>query len=119
MIIPSCPWRFGEESVVTDFLQVENIAVKRIAKQLYDADPNKFVENIADWIRKNFTYPLNKDMEPAAQALRKCGQINCFRWHHSVYKNYIWQYPNEVLCSKFCICIDSANLFVSVMLAAG
>ena len=44
---PPLGWRFGEKYLVTEFIQNNNIAVKDLAEQLADPDPNKFFENVA------------------------------------------------------------------------
>ena len=123
--IPSVPWRFGERYLATDFVQMNNIAVREQANELASTDPlrnqDTFIEQVARWIRDNFFYPLDNAGNPAAQGqlLRhRKGLVTGYHAKKCVY--YAWSLPNEILGFSYCgICIDTANLAGSVLRAGG
>jgi hypothetical protein len=119
MAIPECPWRYGERYLVTDFVQTDNIAITEKADELYDADPDKFVEKVTLYVRDAFSYPLNNKGEPAASSQLKLYQESMCKWHATIYKPYIWTFPCEVMFDKHGICIHTANLAASMLLAKG
>lgn len=117
-MIPETPWRFGERYLVTDFVQVNNIAIIDMANSLQG---DGFISNVAAWIRDKFYYPLDGSGNPSAQGQLLRHQKGLFSGYHAkkcVY--YAWSLPNEILDFTRCgICIDTANLATSVLRVKG
>jgi hypothetical protein len=114
-----CPWRFGEPCEVTDFVTPHNVGVREAAVLLTGTDPDTTVENAAIWIRDEFIYPLDAKGNPSADGQLKRYQHSWCKWMFSKYVYYMWAYPNEVLLTRKGICIATANLCTSVMVALG
>ncbi len=119
--IPECPWRFGERYLVTDFVQVNNVAVKGQAAKLAAGTKDDYIRAVAAWIRDDFFYPLDSGGNPSAQGqfLRhQKGIMQGYFAKKCVY--YAWSFPNEILGFTRCgICIDTAQLAGSVLIAGG
>lgn len=114
---PKCPWRFGEECLVTDFVTPGQIAVQEAAVPFVLPDNDESIEYVAAWIRDQFSYPLDRKGNPSASGLLKRYQRSRCKWEFSKLVYYMWAYPNEVLQSHRGICIDTANLCASVLRA--
>ena len=117
MEIPKCPWRFGEECLVTEFVTPKQIAVQEAAVPFVNPDDDLSIESVAAWIRDEFTYPLDNKGNPSASGMLKRYQRAWCRWECSRFVYYMWAYPSEILQSRKGICIDTANLCVSVLRA--
>lgn len=115
------PWRFGERATTYDFLQVENVAVREEACNMLapGGDLNRHFESLAKWIRDGFEYPLNSSGQPCAEGVFRYGRQTVCGWHYEKAVNYMWLYPNEVLSFRHGICIDTANLAVTVGICLG
>lgn len=117
-----CPWRFGERFLTTDFIQHKNVAIQEVACSLAQNQPSgadyMFVA-VSKWVRDNFSYPLSDKGEPAADGFFKYGKNGLCSCHYQKQVPYMWQFPNEVINTKHGICIDTANLAVSVAVALG
>ncbi len=94
---------------------INNCMVRDIYNKLKADDDDRFVENVAEWIRDKFKYPLDVNGDPAAQA-----QLLKFKsgWFSYIFKKcveYHWSLPTEVITSGYGICIDTSNLAESVL----
>lgn len=116
--IPEVPWRFNERYLATDFVQNENVAVKEEADKLdWRGNSDKFVEEVAAWVRDNFYYPFDSGGNPSASGQLLRHQRGFMKWHFKRCVNYMWSLPNEVLVIGAGICIDTSNLVGSVLRA--
>ena len=117
MSIPEVPYRFGERYLVTDFIQYQNIAIVEQANALMAKDNNQFISKTADWVRDNFSYPLDRFGNPSAggQLLKHPTIFGRYHFKKCVY--YMWTLPNEVLVTSRSICICTANLVASILRA--
>lgn len=124
MQIPEVPWRFGERYSVTEFVQKDNVAIKEIANKIKLCSINNtnvnpptnesLFEGLANWIRDDFSYPLDSHGDPAADGLLKRYQKTFCQYMFVKNVHYMWSLPNETISSQRGICIDTANLAVSV-----
>lgn len=124
MQTPEVPWRFGERYLATEFVQKDNVAVKDIAEKIILCSINKLnvnppsndtlVEFLSKWIRDEFDYPLDSHGDPAADGVLKRYQKTFCQYMFSKNVHYMWSLPNETISTKQGICIDTANLSVSV-----
>jgi len=116
-MIPECPWRFGERYLATDFVQVNNIAILEKAHSLYVQDNDTFIQEVANYVRDEFYYPLDNSGNPAAsgQLLRHGKGLMSYHFKHCVY--YAWSFPNEAITAGCGICIDTAHLATSLLRA--
>lgn len=114
-MIPEVPWRFSERYLVTDFVQVNNVAILEKATSLYSTDNDAFVKEVSDYVRDEFYYPLDNAGNPTAsgQLLRHQKGLMSYHFKECVY--YAWSLPNEVLITGCGICIDTAHLVVSIL----
>jgi hypothetical protein len=122
MQIPISPWR-PAQWLTTDFIQPDNIAVKEqaaVLKRLCRTD-DEFVEACAVFVRDGFVYPNKKNGEPSAGLIfkryDKGNIIKSYCYNQTM--DYAWGFPNETLKLKRGICIDTALLMTSLLLAGG
>lgn len=117
MVIPKNPWRLGEEYLVTDFVQVGNVAIKEKAKELFATGGDRFVENVSSYVRDEFYYPLDNSGNPAAsgQFMRHQKSWRSYAWKKCV--SYMWSLPNETMVIGAGICVDTGNLGASLLRA--
>ena len=123
MQIPVSPWRHAQW-LTTEFVQPNNIAVKEqadILKQLC-RDDDEFIESCAVFIRDGFVYPEKKNGEPSAGLVfNRYDKGNCLKsdYFYKQTMDYAWGFPNETLNLKRGICIDTALLMASLLIAGG
>ena len=115
MPIPVVDWRFGDKYYVTEFIMVNNSMIRDVYDKLKTSENDKFVENVADWIRDKFQYPLDSSGNPAAQAQLLMFRYSIFKYLFKKCVEYHWTFPSEVITSGYGICIDTANLAESVL----
>ena len=60
----------GEENYVTDYIQVDNPAMQRIASK-FPADIDQAIKAVATYIAKKLEYPLDYRGRPTARGTRK------------------------------------------------
>jgi len=115
--VPVVNWGLlGEENYVTDYVQVDNPALKRIAKGF----PNELegaVKAVARFVAGHVEYPLNHRGRPTATR-----NVKVFRWWNGFYladreDDYGWLFPNQTvaLAKPHGICFDSSVLACSLL----
>ncbi len=119
-MIPLCPFR-PTQQLVTEFITPNNYAVKTIADKLRALFPkdDDFILAVATYIRDDFIYPNDLKGRPASALLFCAHDITCYKWLLRKRMDYAWFYPNETIAAKGGICIDTALLFVSILIAGG
>ena len=125
MKIPECTWRPGRY-LVTDFIMPDNIAVKEqadVMRKLAGNDDD-YIKIVAAFIRdpKNFIYPLQKDGDPSSGLKFERYDNGCAinkRYSYKQEMDYSWGFPPETLIIHKGICIDTALLMTSLLIAGG
>jgi len=124
MTIPIINWRHGERYYITQFIQIDNPDINEVYEDLKVDNNDEYIERVARFINLNFEYPLNPLGNPATESLW-CRYLVfpltflCFCYKKWIYKDYIWQFPNETLVLKYGICIDTALLCTSLLRKKG
>jgi len=108
----------GEECYVTDFVQVDNPELSRIAVAL-KAWRQDSVRGVFDYICKQIKYPLNFRGKPAVER-----RIKLFKWWNGLYlfdeyTKYGWLTPGQTIRAGYGICIDTACLCTSLLRVLG
>lgn len=111
-MIPSVCYRFGERNDVIEFVTPKNPDIREIAIAL--SSPLE----ICNFIKNNFTYPMNGSL-PSTNGISIRFSKACFKFFYKKAVEYMWSFPNECLQQKVGICIDTANLCASLLLAIG
>jgi len=108
----------GEECYVTDFVQVDNPELIRIATALkaWRQDP---VRAAFDYVCKEIKYPLNFRGRPAVER-----HIQAFKWWDGLYlfdeyTKYGWLTPGQTIRAGYGICIDTSCLCTSLLRILG
>ena len=124
-MIPLVDYRFGEVYKVTDFIQVENPTCQEFVEPyliffMKQKSNDRFIEELSNVINVGFEYPLNILSQPSPEAsLSRYQPIPLlpiwFNWSKRV--DYNWQFPCETIVTKRGICIDTANLYITLLLA--
>jgi len=108
-------YRFNDRYWVTDFITPNNPDIQQVIADLGDAKGDEFVEQIAEFIRDNFQYPLwNENPSVDGQLLRYSQGF--LKHGYKCCKFYVWAFPAEVLQSKLGFCAESANLAESLLI---
>jgi|GEM_PF-6894758 len=115
MNAPIVNYRFGDLYYVTEFVMTKNAMIIDAYNNLKNEDNDKFVENVAKWIRDEFKYPLDNAEQPAAQAQLLMFKKSIMSYLFKKCVEYHWTFPTEVIASGYGICIDTANLTESVL----
>ena len=105
-------YRFGETHKATEFITPKTRDVENLTAGF------QAVGDILTWNYQNIQYPLNLFNSPAPDAKAQYASWP-FLWHKSLYRQYIWQFPTEVMRNALGICIDTANLVCTLMRAKG
>jgi len=107
----------GEENYITDYVQVHNPKLQRIAKRLRGKTNDQIITAVASYVAKNIKYPLDRHGKPTAATHTKC-----FKWWNGLYLtdvdfDYGWLFPNQTVASevKRGICFSSACLCTSLL----
>jgi len=117
-VIPIVDYGHGGRWFITDYLTPSNPDVYEIARHL-GGTGDKFVENVAQYIRDEFQYPLDKFGNPSCGGQVKRYPkylIYLFGCQYVDTRYYVWAFPNETLRSKLGFCAETANLGVSILL---
>jgi hypothetical protein len=121
-MIPECPHR-PARWLVTEFVRPFNVAVIEQAtmlRKLVTTD-DEYIKVCADLVRDTFTYPLEKNGDPSAglvfKRYDKGGMYKKYFYEYSM--DYAWGFPNETLRIRKGICIDTALLYTSLLIAGG
>lgn len=107
----------GEENYVTDYIQVGNSKLKRIASRLHGKTVDEVIDAVARYVARNVKYPLDRRGRPSAARHAKV-----FKWWNGLYFvdcdfDYGWLFPNQVVAEKVRrgICFDSACLCTTLL----
>jgi len=100
-------YRFGDIWDIRDFINPH-------LNTVFLNTGDKRVEDVAAFIRDEFTYPLINDNPSADGQLRRYHK-SLFKYHFQKCVYYMWSFPQEVLAQKLGICIDTANLATSLL----
>lgn len=108
----------GEENYVTDFVQVHNPALKRVAAK-FPADVDGAIKAVAAYVAGKLEYPLNYRGRPTGDRATKV-----FKFWNGFYLmdkdlDYGWLLPNQTLEVKKGICMDSSCLATSLLRIKG
>ena len=117
-MIPIVDYGYGGRNLITDYITPANPDVYEIARRL-DSVGDKFVENVARYIRDEFRYPLDAFGNPSCGGQVKRYPkylIYLFGCRYVDTRYYVWAFPNETLRSKLGFCAETANLGVSILL---
>lgn len=109
----------GELNKVTDYIQVQNPAVREIASRIKGRGYNDIVAKCALYVARNVRYAVGQDNNPSAQ--RVC---RIFKYHGPIYLvdkefAYGWLFPNQLLVAKYGICFDTAALCCTLLRIKG
>jgi hypothetical protein len=121
-MISNVPWRPAAYQTI-DFIQSNNIAIKdqaSILKALAHSEDD-YIRVVSNYIRDDFVYPLQKDKDPSAGLCFLRYDDGCFikKYYCKKEMEYAWGFPNETIVIKKGICIDTALLMTSLLLAGG
>lgn len=115
MSAPIVDYRFGDKPSVLSFVQCDEPEIIEVAGKL-DAPGDKFVDNVAAFMRDEFKYPLDSGGNPSVD-----GQLLRYRvsllggYHFKDCRYYVWSFPLESLVSKLGYCAETANLGASIL----
>jgi len=115
MNAPIVDYRWGDKPVVTSFVQCDEPQIIEVAEEL-DAPGDKFIDNVAAFMRDEFEYPLDSGGNPSVdgQLLRyRKSLFGGYRFKECRY--YVWSFPLESLISKLGYCAETANLGASIL----
>jgi len=121
MNIPECPWR-PARWLTTEFVRPFNCAIQEQAialRKMVTAD-NEYIKVCANFVRDSFVYPLDYLKAPSAGLVfRRYDKGRCWKYFYNQTLDYAWGFPNETLKIKRGICIDTALLMTSLLIAGG
>ncbi|MEM2122925.1 MAG: transglutaminase domain-containing protein [Candidatus Bathyarchaeia archaeon] len=112
---PVIPYRFGEAYYVTQFIQPYNPGVLEAYRRCWNQDKDGLVENVAEYVKLNLRYPMDRDGQPLCQGEFKRFEFQRGMWLWRRSADYAWSLPGETLAQGWGICIDTANLAVSIL----
>jgi len=106
---------FGERYDVREFIQVDNPDIMDLANELKAITLEETVDNILSYVAREIRYPFDYKGKPSTAK-----KIKAFKWWGTVYlysdyKEYTWLFPNQTIRVGYGICIDTANLTVSLL----
>jgi hypothetical protein len=119
--VPEVPWR-PARWLTTNFVQPDNPAVKEEAAKLKSISQtdDEYVLACAEFIRDSFIYPLDYLKEPSAgMVLRRYDKGRWWKYYFNKTMDYSWGFPCETLVIGKGICIDTALLMTSLLMAGG
>ena len=104
----------GEENLVTDFIQVDNPVMQRIAAR-FPADRDSAIKAVAAYIAKKLEYPLDYRGRPTAARNTKL-----FKFWNGFYLtdenvDYGWLLPSQAFMVRKGICVDSSCLATTLL----
>jgi hypothetical protein len=106
----------GEEYRVTDFIQVQNPLLERVAAELQGKTINHVIARVARFIAENVQYALDRKGHPTA-----CRHTCVFKYHGPIFLtdtgelSYGWLFPNQTLQSGYGICFDTSVLCCTLL----
>jgi len=121
MLIPECPYR-PTRHFVTEFVTPNNAAIREQAAALrgLSLTDDDFIKLCANYIRDEFTYPLDNKKAPSAGLVFKRYDKGCCKGYYFNYAaDYAWGFPAETQKLTLGICIDTALLYTSLLIAGG
>jgi hypothetical protein len=109
----------GAISRVTDYIEVDNPALKGIAAAIPGVGERQIAEEVLRWNAEKFRYPFDYRGRPATAR-----EVHLFKWWGVLYNwqenaDYGWLFPRQVIRVGFGICIDTANLDTTMLLIKG
>jgi hypothetical protein len=120
-MIPECVWR-PARWLTTEFVRPFTVAVAEEAtalRKLVTTD-DEYIKVCANYVRDNFTYPLEKNGDPSAGLVfKRYDKGKCRGWYYNQTMEYAWGFPQETIKTKLGICIDTALLYTSLLIAGG
>ena len=105
----------GEENYITDFIQVENPKLQRIARALRGRTVDEKIQSVVHYVAANLEYPLDYRGRPTGAR-----SVKVFKWWNGFYladKNldYGWLLPSQTCEVKKGICFDSSCLATTLL----
>ena len=120
--IPEVPWR-PSRWLTTEFVRPSNVAVAEQAAALRKlaATDDDYIRMCANYVRDHFIYPLQKDGDPSAGLVfKRYDKANiCKTYFYNQVMPYAWGFPQETMKLGLGICIDTALLMTSLLIAGG
>jgi hypothetical protein len=81
---------------------------------------DEFIRKCVEFVRDNFTYPLDYLGAPSSgMQVRRFDKGRWWSYFYNKTMSYAWSFPEETLVIKYGICIDTALLITSILLAGG
>lgn len=105
----------GAENWITDFIQVGNPKLRRIAAHIRGDCPDEIIQSVMAYVAKKIRYPLDFMGRPTAAHSAKV-----YKWWNGLYlhsrnSDYGWLFPSQVLEAKAGICFDSSCLTTTLL----
>lgn len=107
--IPFVNYRFGDLHRITSFIDPD-------IDWLSPLEGDALVEEVAKFIRTCFTYPTLGEYPSADGQLLRCHK-NLLQYCFKECRYYVWSFPQECLHQRIGICVDTANLGASLLIA--
>jgi len=104
----------SEENYVTDYIQVRNPAMERIARR-FPSETDRAIKAVATYIAKKLEYPLDYRGRPTAARNTKV-----FKFWNGFYLtdetlDYGWLLPSQAVVVRKGICMDSSCLATTLL----
>jgi len=119
MNTPEVPWR-PVRYLTTDFITPDNIAIKEQAHALrrLSSIDDDYIRLVANFIRDEFTYPLDYFGVPSAGlSWKRYDKGRWWKYFYNKTMDYAWGFPVETILLKKGICIDTSLLMTTLLLA--
>ena len=117
-----CPWRPARWGTI-EFVRPYTPAIleQAIALRKLVVTDDEYIKLCANFVRDNFVYPLEKNGDPSAGLLFKRYDKGWLvkRYFYNQEMDYAWGFPQETLKLGKGICIDTALLMTSLLIAGG
>ena len=117
-----CPWRPARWGTI-EFVRPYTPAILEQAtalRKLVTTD-DEYIKLCANYVRDNFVYPLERNGDPSAGLSFKRYDKGWLvkRYFYNQEMDYAWGFPQETMKLGKGICIDTALLMTSLLIAGG
>ena len=108
-----------EEYYITDYIQVDNPRLRRIAASVKAKTVKGVIKQVLKFVAKSIEYPLDYKGRPTAAR-----HVKVFKWWNGFYladisSGYGWLFPNQTVSVRKGVCIDTACLCTSLLRIKG